>query len=88
MQFIIEQTNLKKYFCKDDKVIVFDSEQDAYMFANQFYQYAMPMGLSMAFTNPSIINEIQTSSQKWKVIELPQNFEAKTINYYEIRGNR
>ena len=89
MQFIIEQTNLGKYFCKDhEKVIVFDSEQDAYAFANEFYQFAPAMAMSMMFENPSIMGEVIDSAQKWKVIELPENFEAKTINYDEIRRER
>ena len=87
MQFIIEQTNLKKYFCKDHtKVIVFDSEQDAYAFAQNFYNYAMPEAMMSAFNgDPTLVQSVMSSSDKWKVIPLPADFKAETINYSEIK---
>ena len=69
MQFIIEQSNLNKYFHSNGKIIVFDSEQDAYAFANQFYQqFAIAEGMSMAFSDPSIMGSVIQSSQNWIVI--------------------
>lgn len=86
MQFIIEQPNKRKYFCKGDQVIVFDSEQDAYAFAQNFYNFAHMEMMKYVFNgDPSIIADVQESSQKWKVIELPKDFTPKTINYYELR---
>ena len=90
MQFIIEQTNLSKYFCEKGKVIVFDSEQDAYAFVNQFYQqFAIPQGMAMAFQDPGLIGDIIQSSQNWRVIEKPESFNGDIINFEDIkRGNR
>lgn len=85
MQFIIEQPNLRKYFCKEGQVIIFDSEQDAYQFAQNFYNFAVPQAMMMAFTDPGIMQIVTESSQKWKVIPLPDNFQAKTINYNTIK---
>ena len=90
MQFIIEQTNLGKYFCTKGKVIVFDSEQDAYAFVNQFYQqFAIPQSMAMAFQDPGMMSEVIQSSQSWRVIEKPESFNGDTINFEDIkRGNR
>ena len=85
MQFIIEQPNLRKYFCKNGQVIVFDSEQDAYQLAQNFYNYATMQAMSFVFSDPGIMQTVVESSQKWKVIPLPENFEAKTINYNTIK---
>lgn len=85
MQFIIEQPNLRKYFCKEGQVIVFDSEQDAYQLAQNFYNFAIMQAMSLVFSDPGIMQIVTESSQKWKVIPLPDNFQVKTINYNTIK---
>ena len=86
MQFIIEQSNLNKYFHSNGKIIVFDSEQDAYAFAQNFYNYAMPEAMMSAFNgDPTLVQSVMSSSDKWKVIPLPADFKAETINYSEIK---
>ena len=89
MEFIIYQSNLRKYFTNKGKVIVFNDEKEAINFANAFYQtYALPIAMENAFSNPGLMEAVIQASNAWQVQELPKEYEFETISFEEIKKTR
>ena len=89
MQFIIYQNDLRKYFSYKGKVIVFDDEQEAYSFANVFYQeYALPAAMQSIFSGSDLINRVLPASNSWVVQELPKDMSCETIIFKDLINNR
>ena len=85
--FIIRSENKNydwKY--KHNKVIVFDSDHDAYNYLAQFEQFAMMQAMPTVFTDPEFLPMVKDTLHNTKVIPLPDNYDKETINFSEMLG--
>lgn len=67
-----------------NKVIVFDSDYDAYNYLKQFEQFAMMQAMEAVFTDPSFMSEVQNCLHNTKVIPLPENYDKEIVNYTDV----
>lgn len=87
MTYVLRENIYNRYYCKDhNKIIEFDTINEAQNFLNQFANVAMAMGMQYTMSgNPMIINEIQQVVQSTKIEERPTNCTCEFINYKDIR---
>lgn len=86
--YIIRTSNYdwKHQHCK---TIVFEREEEAIDFFNQFANFAHMQAFGLAFfQDPEIINEVQKTMNQTEIIPLPDDYTMETINYSELRKGR
>ena len=69
---------------KHEKVIVFDSENEAGQYFDPFANWAIMLAMKMIFEDPNAINEVQTCLNQTNIIPLPSNYDKPTIKYSDI----
>ena len=81
--FTIRETAKNIYFMKNhEKVIVFDTQEEANEFVNNFFAYAMPQAMG---TDITLVGEVMCSQNRIAIEPLPDEIEFKTINFNELR---
>ena len=89
MQYIIKDTanGYDYYFQKNHhNVIVFDSEQEAGKFINDFYQFSGMQAQGMAFFgDDTIFEDIRRHQSMTEIVELPENFNRDKIYFRDMR---
>jgi len=81
--FIIREKQKNIYFMKDhEKVIVFDTQEEANNFINNFFAWAVPQAMSMDL---GLVGEVINSQNHIVIEPLPDKVEFKTINFSELR---
>ena len=81
--FTIRETAKNIYFMKNhEKVIVFDTQEEANEFVNNFFAYAMPQAMG---TDMTLVGEVMCSQNRIAIEPLPDEIEFKTINFNELR---
>lgn len=81
--FTIRETAKNIYFMKDhEKVIVFDTEEEANGFVNNFFAWAIPQAMGMDI---ALVGEIMNTQNNIRIEKLPDKVEFKTINFNELK---
>lgn len=81
--FTIRETLKNIYFMKDhEKVIVFDTEEEANGFVNNFFAWAIPQAMGM---DMSLVGEVMNAQNYVRIEKLPDKVEFKTINFNELK---
>jgi hypothetical protein len=87
MTYVLREGIYNRYYCKDhNKIIEFDTIEEAHNFLNHFAQVASALAMSQIMTNPGIMNEVQQAIQSTKIDEKPKTGTCEYINYKEISG--
>lgn len=73
---------------KKEKVIIFNTKQEAQHFFNDFTNFAFIQAMQMIFMDPAIIEDVQETLNNTKIISLPNDYKAETINFTEIQNKR
>ena len=86
MTYVLRERTQNRYYCKDhNKIIEFDTIEEARDFLSQFEQVALAKAMGLAVMgNPQLINEVQQVCQSTTIDEKPI-CEAEFINYNDIR---
>lgn len=86
MTYVLREQVYNKYYCKDhDKIIEFDTINEARNFLNQFTNIAMTMAMGQAMTgNPGLISEVQQVCQSTIIEEKPICI-CEFVNYNNIK---
>ena len=86
MTYLLREGIYNRYYCKDhDKIIEFDTIDEAQDFLNKFSQAAMAMAMGQIMTgNVGLINEVQQVCQSTEIDEKP-NCSCEFINYKDIK---
>ena len=87
MSYVLREQVYNRYYYKDhNKIIEFDTIEEARNFLNQFSQVALFMGVQ-ALSNPEIadLGEIQQVCQSTIVEEKPK-CDCNFINFKDISG--
>lgn len=87
MTFVLRERVNNRYYCKDhNKIIEFDTIQEAQDFLRQFEQIAMTMAMGQAMMgNPGLINDVQQVCQSTTIDERP-TCDCEFVNYKDIKG--
>lgn len=88
MTYVLREQVNNRYYCKDhNKIIEFDTIDEARNFLAQFSQIAILMGMKN-LGNPEVsdLSEIQAVCQSTIIEEKPINCECKFINFNDING--
>ena len=87
MTYVLRERVNNRYYCKDhNKIIEFDTMNEAHEFLSQCSQIFMAMGMNMVMQgDPGIMGEIQQVCQSTTIDEKPVNCSCEFINYKEIR---
>lgn len=85
MTYVLRERVNNRYYCKDhNKIIEFDTIDEARNFLAQFSQVAMTMAMSQIMMgNSGLINEVQQVCQSTTIDEKP-NCNCEFINYKDI----
>jgi hypothetical protein len=89
MTYVLRERIQNRYYCKDhNKIIEFDTINEARNFLSQFEQYAMAMAISQMMTrnHSFLINDVQQVCQSTTIDEKPENCTCVFINYKNIKG--
>lgn len=76
------------YFMKDsEKVIVFDTPEEAAEFAQAFYQYANLQAMQMIFSQPQIVFDVMnaTSTTEIRPFDLEADSDIKWIAFKDLK---
>lgn len=86
MSYVLREQVNDRYYCKDhNKIIEFDTIDEARNFLNRFSQIALAMGMQTMLTGGTDLGEIQQVCQS-TIIEEKPNCECEFINYKDIRS--
>ena len=87
MTYVLREQVYNRYYCKDhNKIIEFDTIEEARNFLNQFTNIAMAMAMGQVMAgNPGLINEVQQVCQSTIVEEKPK-CDCNFINFKDIGG--
>lgn len=81
--FTIRETEKNIYFMKDhEKVIVFNTQEEANEFVNSFFAWAIPQAMS---TDMTLVGDVMYSQNHISIEKLPDKVEFKTINFNELK---
>lgn len=86
MTYVLRERVYNRYYCKDhNKIIEFDTIDEARNFLGQFEQYAIAMAMSqMMMGNSGLISEVQQVCQSTTIDEKP-NCNCEFINFKDIK---
>lgn len=86
MTYVLREQVYNRYYCKDhNKIIEFDTINEARNFLNQFTNIAMTMAMGQVMTgDPGLISEVQQVCQSTTIEETPI-CNCKFINYKTIQ---
>ena len=87
MTYVLRERTQNRYYCKDhNKIIEFNSIDEARNFLSQFEQYAMTIAISqMMKGNSGLISEVQQICQSTTIDEKPLSCICEFINYKDIQ---
>ena len=87
MTYVLRERVNNRYYCKDhNKIIEFDTIDEARYFLNGFFEYAMARAMNMIQDEgPGIIGEVQQVIQSTTIDEKPI-CECGFINFKDIGG--
>ena len=87
MTYVLRERVKNRYYCKDhNKIIEFDTIDEARYFLNGFFEYAMAKAMSMIQDEgPGIIEEVQQVIQFTSIDEKPE-CNCEFINFKDISG--
>lgn len=84
--FIIRSKNKNydwKY--KHEKVIVFDSQEEANFFLSNFANFALQSAMGMVFQEgPDLLQDVTETMNNTTIIPLPDNYDKVIIKFSEI----
>lgn len=85
MTYVLREGTQNRYYCKDhNKIIEFNTIEEARNFLSQFTNIAIAMGMGQSIMgNPGLINEIQQVCQSTTIDEKPI-CECEFINYNDL----
>ena len=88
MTYVLRERVNNRYYCKDhNKIIEFDTIDEAREFLNGFFNYSMAEGMNYAMHgNPAIIGEIQQVIQSTTIDEKPE-CNCEFINFKKVKVN-
>lgn len=86
MSYVLRERVYNRYYCKDhNKIIEFDTIDEARNFLSQFEQVAMAMAMGqMMMGNSGLISEVQQVCQSTTIDEKP-NCNCEFINFKDIK---
>lgn len=87
MTYVLRERTQNRYYCKDhNKIIEFDTIDEARNFLSQFEQIAMAMAMGQMMTGNGsfLINDVQQVCQSTTIDEKP-NCTCEFINYKDIQ---
>lgn len=86
MTYVLRERVYNRYYCKDhNKIIEFDTIDEARNFLSQFEQYAMAIAMSQIMMgNSELISEVQQVCQSTTIDEKP-NCNCEFINFKDIK---
>lgn len=86
MTYVLRERTQNRYYCKDhNKIIEFDTIDEARNFLSQFEQIAMAMAMGqMMRGDAGLISEVQQVCQSTTIDEKP-NCNCKFINFKDIK---
>ena len=86
MTYILREQVKNRYYCKDhNKIIEFDTIDEARDFLNHFSQIALAMGMQTMLTGGADLGEIQQVCQSTIIEEKPK-CNCEFINFKDING--
>lgn len=72
MTYVLRERVKNRYYCKDhNKIIEFDTLDEARNFLTQFEQIAMAIAMGQMMANPGILQEVQQVCQSTTIDEKP-----------------
>ena len=84
MTYVLRERVKNRYYCKDhNKIIEFDTLDEARNFLTQFEQIAMAIAMGQMMVNPGILQEVQQVCQSTTIDEKPE-CQCVFINYKDI----
>jgi hypothetical protein len=86
MTYVLREQVQNRYYHKDEKIIDFDTINEARNFLNQFNQFALAMGMQAILRGGIDLGEITQVCQSTIVEDKPLNCECGFINYNDICG--
>ena len=88
MTYVLREQVNNRYYCKDhNKIIEFDTIDEARLFLNNFANFAMAMGMSTIMQNPGVMNDIQQVCQSTTIDEKPA-CDCEFVNYKKIKEEK
>lgn len=87
MTYVLRERVNNQYYCKDhNKIIEFDTIDEARNFLNQFTNIAVTIAMGQVMMgNPGLINEVQQVCQSTTIDEKPE-CNCEFINFKNIKG--
>lgn len=87
MTYVLRERTQNRYYCKDhNKIIEFDTIDEARNFLSQFEQVAMAMAINQMMNgNSFLINEVQQVCQSTTIDEKPLSCTCEFVNYKDIQ---
>jgi len=84
MTYVLRERTQNRYYCKDhNKIIEFDTIDEARNFLSQFEQVAMTLAIRQIMINPSFLQEVQQVCQSTTIDDKPE-CQCVFINYKDI----
>ncbi len=81
MSYVLRERVNNRYYCKDhNKIIEFDTLDEARNFLTQFEQVAMAIAMGQIMMNPGILQEVQQVCQSTTIDEKP-TCNCEFVNY-------
>ena len=86
MAYVLRERVYNRYYCKDhNKIIEFDTIDEARNFLGQFEQIAIAMAMSQVMMgNSGLISEVQQVCQSTTIDEKP-NCNCEFVNFKDIK---
>ena len=86
MTYVLRERVYNRYYCKDhNKIIEFDTIDEARNFLGQFEQIAIAMAMSQVMMgNSGLISEVQQVCQSTTIDEKP-NCNCEFVNFKDIK---
>ena len=85
MTYVLRERVNNRYYCKDhNKIIEFDTLDEARNFLTQFEQIAMAIAMGQMMMNPGILQEVQQVCQSTTIDEKPI-CNCEFVNYKNLK---
>ena len=85
MTYVLRERVKNRYYCKDhNKIIEFDTLDEARNFLTQFEQIAMTIAMGQIMMNPGILQEVQQVCQSTTIDKKPP-CNCEFVNYKTLK---
>lgn len=85
MTYVLRERVNNRYYCKDhNKIIEFDTLDEARNFLTQFEQIAMAIAMGQMMMNPGVLQEVQQVCQSTTIDEKPI-CNCEFVNYKTLK---